>query len=1072
MKISFFWIFLLVFRLPVSGQAPGVSWQKLFSGNEGDYSNKALVTSDGGSLVVGYTEFGGRDFRGYHGTTFTNDILVIKLSSDGSIDWQRCFGGQSVDIGVSAAETADGYLIFGYTASIDCNVPESRGGVDFYLAKITRDGDLIWQKRYGGEKHEYGNAMAVDNSGNIYMVGNSESVGGDLTGNKGDRDCWILKVSSTGDIIWQKSFGGTGEDGLKSVCVTNDGSVMVAGYTQHVSGDFSGGKGGTDAIVARLSAASGDVTWIKLFGGAAYDMFNSIVPAENNSFVIGGTSASKDGDLSGLPTHPFGIDAWLVNINSTGIIQWKKIFSGEFNDHIQQLVLAPNGSIVGSGYRSISPASVCSYGYNGGLWFFRMSSKGDLLWERIFPSNYYEGFASVDIANDFSVFIAATANSPDVPGYYGNTSGVNSTVGDTWAIKLQAETLTMPFYPPKFEIDKSTAVICSGQAATITTTAVNTGSRPQYSWKRNGVEMPGIYSTSLTAADFRNGEVISCTISSGANCETAAFSITDQVTISFKGQTIQPVVNIFASSEYVCGCSEIKFTATRVNGGSKSSFQWLKNGIPVGYDLHEYISGDLKDGDIITCRYTDKEACISGPGYAESNVIQMKGNGAAQPATVAIVALPQSPCIGSPVTIVAKTTNAGANPAFEWKKNSQPLALMNDTIVLTDLKETDIITCTLKPDISSGCTDGNAVNSNELKISFSSGITPAVQLETATDTVCENSAVTIKAIAKDAGANPQYKWFLNGIAVGTNSETIVLNAVNDLDRISCRIYPDQSQTCSLLDSADAPSKTLYIRKTSPVTIAINEIKNDVCEGEAIVFSASHANAGVYPQINWYVNNHLQQQNVSTFSYNSPKQGDLIKFVLIPEANSCNTTEFASDAVTAIVKDTAELSIQPAFATMKPGETIQFSTTSSMPVQSFEWSPASFLISGNTLNPQTKPMHDEAVFTLTVLNAAGCQSRASSVIKIEFDFYMPNAFTPNGDGLNDIFRIPRQSRTGIQYFAIYNRWGQLVFRTTDPQAGWDGKLNGKSASAGAYTYVIKGENSKGEFQKKGSFVLIR
>lgn len=1072
MKIPLLWIFLIVFRLSVSGQAPGVAWQKLFSGHEGDYSYKALSTNDGGSLVVGYTEFGGRDIRGYKGTTFANDILVIKLRSDGEPEWQRCFGGQSVDIGVSAAETADGYIIFGHSATVDCDLPEIRGGMDFYLAKITKSGDLIWQKKYGGEKHEYGNAMTVDSDGNIYMVGNSESSGGDLTANKGDRDCWILKVSPAGNIIWQKSFGGTGEDGLKSVCVTNDGSVMVVGYTQHVSGDFSGGKGGTDAVAARISAASGDITWLRLFGGAAYDMFNSIVPTENNSFVIGGTSASKDGDLSGLATHPFGIDAWLVGINAAGDIQWKKIFAGEFNDHIQEIVRAPNGSIVGSGYRSISPASVCSYGYNGGLWFFRISADGNLIWERIFPSNYYDGFASVSIANDFSVFIAATANSPDVPGFYGNTSGQNSSVGDIWAIKLQAETLTMPFYPPKFEINKSSAIACVGQAAIITTKTLNTGSRPQYRWKRNGVDVPGIYATSLTASDFKNGEVISCTISSGDNCETAPFSITDQVTIGFKTQSLITTLNISASSEFICDCSEIRFAATRVNGGSNSSFQWFKNGIPVGYDSPEYISRTLAEGDVINCIYYDKDVCMNTPGYVVSNSIQMKGNGGAQPATITIEASPQRPCNGNPVTIIAKTANAGTNPVFEWKRNNQVIALSNDTIVLSDLKETDIIVCTLKPDASSACILNSTVNSNELKISFSSGLTPTVQLETASDTVCENSAVTIRAVAKDAGNTPQYKWFLNGIVAGANSETIVLNTVNDLDQISCRIYPDQSQTCFLADSADALPKTLYLKKELPVSVVINEVKNNVCQGEAIILSAVHTNAGVNPEINWYVNNLLQGENTATFNYSFAKQGDLIQFVLIPDPSTCHNIAFTSAAVTAIIRDTAVISIRPADTLIKPRTSLQLYTIASMPVQNFEWSPINQLETTNSMNPRTRLLDDDTQFRLAVQNISGCRSRAAALIRMDFDFYMPNAFTPNGDGLNDIFRIPRQSRAGIKYFAIYNRWGQLVFRTTDPQAGWDGLIKGQAAPSGAYTYIIRGENQKGRIEKKGSFVLIR
>ncbi len=1064
-------IILVHFTIPVFPQAPGVAWQKLFSGNEGDYSEKVIATSDGGSLIVGYTESGGRDIRGYLGATFAGDILVIKLDADGGLQWQRCLGGQNIDIGMSAAETADGFLIFGHSGSVDCQIPSIRG-LDFYLAKLTKSGDIIWEKRYGGGNHEYGNAMTVDGDGNIYMVGNSQSADGDLTVNKGERDCWVLNVSATGDVIWQKSFGGSGDEGINGICVTNDGAVMVVGYTQLVRGDFSGGKGKTDAVVARLSAASGNIEWIKLYGGSEFDQFSTVIQLKNNSILIGGMTVSKDGDLSGLPTHPYGIDAWLVNVNAAGNINWKKVFAKEYDDHIQELVKFPDGSVAGTGYRSLSPNDPCTFGYHGGIWIFRLSDEGDIFWEKTIASKYDAGFASIGIAQDYSIIIAATANTTDIPGYYGNTSGANSSVGDVWAIKLQPELLTMPIFPPTFEIERSSAVICDGKAATIKTKSFNTGTRPRYRWKRNGTEVSGIYSTELTAADFKNGEVISCTISSGDDCQTIPFDITDQVTIAFKNGTIQPVVTISANTEYICGCAEIKFTASRVNGGSKSSFQWRKNGEPVGYNLPEFASKDLVNGDVITCDYSDDEACISGAAFVSSNSIIMKDNGAAQPASIRIAASPANPCTGGPVTLIATTANAGMNPVFEWKLNNQLLSFSNDTIILNDLKETDIILCILKSDASSSCIQADTVTSNELKINFSAGHHPTVQLKSASDTLCEGSTVTIQALPSEAGNTPAYKWFLNGNIVGTNSQTLVLNTVNDLDQVICRIYPDKSQICSVKDSVESSPKILYIRKKLPVTISINEIKNNVCQGEAIEMVAVHVNAGTSPEINWYVNNHLQTQNSSTLIFNHPKQGDLVHFILRPSPESCLPAELSSDSVKLLVKDSAIISINPADTTVAPKTVLQLNTQVSMQVQSFEWTPTRLLVSGNDLNPRTIALDDEAMFMLTVFNTSGCRSRAFAVVNIAFNFYMPNAFTPNGDGLNDIFRIPRQSRTGIRQFSIYNRWGRLIFQTTNPLSGWDGKINGQHAPAGVYTYLIKGENEKSGFQYKGSFVLIR
>jgi gliding motility-associated-like protein len=116
--------------------------------------------------------------------------------------------------------------------------------------------------------------------------------------------------------------------------------------------------------------------------------------------------------------------------------------------------------------------------------------------------------------------------------------------------------------------------------------------------------------------------------------------------------------------------------------------------------------------------------------------------------------------------------------------------------------------------------------------------------------------------------------------------------------------------------------------------------------------------------------------------------------------------------------------------------------------------------------------DNTTYTLTAAGDDGCVASKSVIVKIVKGFYMPNAFTPNGDGKNDVFRIPPAISLKLKEFSIYDQWGTKVFSTENISTGWDGTINGKQQATGVYVYIIKGTNEKGSVFLKGNFILIR
>jgi hypothetical protein len=183
-------------------------------------------------------------------------------------------------------------------------------------------------KSFGGSGFEYASSIKQTPDGGYIVAGSTQSYDGDVSGNHGGYDCWVLKLSSEGDVEWTKTLGGSKSDNANSVDVTSDGSYVVAGSTESNDGDVSGNHGSTDFWVVKLSS-KGIIQWQKCFGGSGSENANSIQQTSDNGYIVSGYSSSDDGDVTG--NHGEG-DYWVVKLSSEGIIQWEKCLGGSAED--------------------------------------------------------------------------------------------------------------------------------------------------------------------------------------------------------------------------------------------------------------------------------------------------------------------------------------------------------------------------------------------------------------------------------------------------------------------------------------------------------------------------------------------------------------------------------------------------------------------------------------------------------------------------------------------------------------------------------------------------------------------
>jgi hypothetical protein len=286
---------LWVFKLGPDGT---VEWQKTYGWGDWDMARSIQQTSDGGYIVVGET----RSFD-----TGEEDFWVLKLRSDGTVEWQKTYGGGDKDEAYCVKQTADGgYIVTGATKSY------GTGGYDIWVLKLRGNGAVEWQKTYGGVEDD-GAFSIQQTSDSGYIVaceGGSgkgfRDAGGDLP------DILILKLRPDGTLEWQKSYGGIGWDGAVSVQQTNDGGYIVGGWAGSPVSRRKETEGfEADLLVLKLGA-DGSVEWQRTYGGIVWDSAHSIQQTTDGGYIAAGVTDSF------TPVRRGNI--WVLKLDDKGLI--------------------------------------------------------------------------------------------------------------------------------------------------------------------------------------------------------------------------------------------------------------------------------------------------------------------------------------------------------------------------------------------------------------------------------------------------------------------------------------------------------------------------------------------------------------------------------------------------------------------------------------------------------------------------------------------------------------------------------------------------------------------------------
>ena len=346
-----------------------LQWEKSLGGSMDDIAHAVFPTADSGYLVAGGVESGDGDVTGC--TPMEYDYWMVKLSSTGAIMWNTCFGGSNYNVAFSAQQTADGnYIIAGTTYSTDSPVTGNHGGADFWVVKLSNTGNMLWEKTYGGSSTDQAKSIVQTADGGYIVAGSSQSNDGQVTGNHGGTDYWVVKIDDTGALQWQKSLGGSGEDIGYAVQQTFDGGYIVTGNSNSTDAQVTGNHGGADYWVVKLDD-TGAIVWENSYGGSNDDLANSIQQTIDTGYIVSGSASSP---VSGNVTQSFGNDDyWVVKISRNGTLQWQKSLGGSGNDDafgIQQTT--DSGYVVAGGSNSTDSEVTGNHG-DFDVWVVKLS---------------------------------------------------------------------------------------------------------------------------------------------------------------------------------------------------------------------------------------------------------------------------------------------------------------------------------------------------------------------------------------------------------------------------------------------------------------------------------------------------------------------------------------------------------------------------------------------------------------------------------------------------------------------------------------------------------------------------
>ncbi len=436
---------------------PVKQWDKTYGTALYEPMSDAIATEDGGYILAGS--------RGINETgddideviIVNTDYYVVKIDKEGHKQWEKILGGDDYDYLTEVILVEDGnFLLVGYsnsTASGDKS-ENPKGGcdeyggcdTDFWLIKIDKSGNKLWDKTIGGNSREYPSGVVVSQDGGYLLVGSSRSdkSADKSEESKGDLDYWIVKIDSDGNKLWDKTLGGDNSDSNPKIVATSDGGYLLGGTSRSdASGDKSEDEKSEhpydngDFWIVKIDS-DGNKLWDKTYGGDRGDLLNDLITTTDGGFMLGGRSSSNvSGDKSEENT---GItDYWIIKIDYEGNKLWDRTFGGNAEDNLNSMIPTDEGGFLlggtsysnASGDKSENRRLYIEYPIYTDYWIIKVNKDGHKEWDKTLGSDSFDFLSNIISTEDGSYLLAGHSL-----GEASADKTENSQKYDFWVIKI------------------------------------------------------------------------------------------------------------------------------------------------------------------------------------------------------------------------------------------------------------------------------------------------------------------------------------------------------------------------------------------------------------------------------------------------------------------------------------------------------------------------------------------------------------------------------------------------------------------------------------------------------------
>jgi hypothetical protein len=411
-------------------QAPNIDWQKSYGGSDFDRPRSVINVSTGGFMVASNTSSTDGDLAD---NVLGRNVWLLRLDEQGEMLWQNWYGSiHTASSALQVRETPDGGFVV--VTTIGVNAPGvlcATTSVEGWIFKVDAAGDLQWERCMGGSGGDSFRSIELTNDGGFIIAGGSSSPDGDLPGNKGQADIWVVKLDGNGAIQWSRNYGGSGSEGASHAIQMSTGGFLVSGAGRSSDQTFAECNpyfpSNNTAFFLKLDDL-GEVVWAKCYGGNGDDTINKLAEGAGGIFWAAGTTYSLDGDVTG---HHGALDGWILKLDSSGALVGNYVYGGSADDYIYDIQIVPNGNALLLGYTNSVDGDINS---NFGLfdaWVIQVDQELNLTWQRTYGGSAHDLGRSITLSPDGGAFFCATSSSID-----GDVTLPNGP-SDAWLVKLE-----------------------------------------------------------------------------------------------------------------------------------------------------------------------------------------------------------------------------------------------------------------------------------------------------------------------------------------------------------------------------------------------------------------------------------------------------------------------------------------------------------------------------------------------------------------------------------------------------------------------------------------------------------